>query len=235
MASKRASLVSSGYPYRNRFRASAVPAEIGRILRDQDDFADAARGQVLSFAQDGGGRARAVGALDRGDGAEGALVGAAFRDLHIGPAPRCRKHPRRSVPVEECPLAGPVALAPDHGGDLVEVADPDPGVHTGVAAAELGPRPLGIAAGHDDLASAPPFAFQGRGDGLLGFYARRPDETAGVEDDDVGLLGIGGEAEAVRRQVAQHDFAVDQVLGAAEGDQAYGGALHSRRYPGPQG
>ncbi len=42
------------------------------------------------------------------------------------------------------------------------------------------------------------------------------DERAGVDDEDIGEFRIGCERHAGLREVADHDFGVDQVFGAAE-------------------
>ena len=52
-------------------------------------------------------------------------------------------------------------------------------------------------------------------DGVDGFLLGCVDEAAGVDDEDVGLFGPGGQACAAAIEKAHHDLGVDQVLGAA--------------------
>ena len=52
---------------------------------------------------------------------------------------------------------------------------------------------------------------------LLGAF----DERAGIDDDDVGIFGARGQFGSGPRQQAHHDFAVHQVLGAAQADEAH--------------
>ena len=46
------------------------------------------------------------------------------------------------------------------------------------------------------------------------------DEGAGVDDQDVGVGGVGCNLGAGEVEQAHHDFRVDEVFGAAEGDEA---------------
>ena len=52
---------------------------------------------------------------------------------------------------------------------------------------------------------------------LLGAF----DERAGVDDDHVGVFGAASEFGAGAGQQAHHDFAIDEVLGAAQADEAH--------------
>jgi hypothetical protein len=62
-----------------------VAAEIGCILGDKVDFLDSTGTKLFNLLEDGSDRPRAVRSLNEGNGAEGALVGAAFRYLDISP------------------------------------------------------------------------------------------------------------------------------------------------------
>jgi hypothetical protein len=61
-------------------------------------------------------------------------------------------------------------------------------------------------------------------DGVDGLLLGGVDEAAGVDDDDLGVFGAGGEFGSVVVEEAHHDLGVDEVFGAAEGDEAYFGA-----------
>ena len=41
------------------------------------------------------------------------------------------------------------------------------------------------------------------------------DETAGVDDEDVGIVDVSGEARAGAIEQAHHDLGIDEVFGAA--------------------
>ena len=66
----------------------------------------------------------------------------------------------------------------------------------------------------------------------------RVDEGAGVDDEDFGLFGMGGEPRAGAVEQAHHHLGVDEVFGAAQGDKAHGGGRgwggfgHSSIVPG---
>ncbi len=61
-------------------------------------------------------------------------------------------------------------------------------------------------------------------DGVDGLLLGGVDEAAGIDDDDLGVFGAGGELGSVAMEQAHHDLGVDEVFGAAEGDEAYLGA-----------
>ena len=85
-----------------RAALAAIDAVEGRVLRDQQQFLHAARRQRARFADDRLGRPAAIVAAQRRDDAEGALVVAAFGDLHVGVVPRRRQQPRRIGVVDVC-------------------------------------------------------------------------------------------------------------------------------------
>ena len=62
-------------------------------------------------------------------------------------------------------------------------------------------------------------------DGVDGLLLGGVDEAAGVDDEDVGVFGAGGELRAAAMEQAHHDLGVDEVLGAAERDEADRGAV----------
>ena len=67
-------------------------------------------------------------------------------------------------------------------------------------------------------------------DGVDGLLLGGVDEGAGVDDDDLGVFGSGGEFGSVVVEEAHHDLGVDEVFGAAEGDEAYLGARLGRSF-----
>ena len=61
-------------------------------------------------------------------------------------------------------------------------------------------------------------------DGVDGFLLGGVDEGAGVDDEDVGVFGAGGKLGASAMEQAHHDLGINEVLGAAERDEAYRGS-----------
>ena len=111
-----------------------------------------------------------------------------------------------------------------HLGDALELVDADPGVDEWELVDELLAVALRQAAGDDDGAAAAARFVRGhlRDDGA-GLLAGRGDKGAGVDQDDVGVVGIVREGQALGHEHARHDLRVDEVLGAAEADQTDGG------------
>ncbi len=99
---------------------AAVPAEPGRVVGDEVDLPDPEAGEGARFADDRGRAPRDIASLDEGDGAEGAAVRTALRDLDVGPGPRRGDEARRGVGIEERPVGNGDRTARDDGGDLVE-------------------------------------------------------------------------------------------------------------------
>ena len=56
--------------------------------------------------------------------------------------------------------------------------------------------------------------------GVHGFLLRAGDERTGVDHDDIGIFGARNQLGSGLRQHAHHDFAIHQILGAAQADEA---------------
>jgi hypothetical protein len=69
-------------------------------------------------------------------------------------------------------------------------------------------------------------------DSVDGLLLGGVDEAAGVDDDDLGVFGSGGEFGSVVMEEAHHDLGVDEVFGASERDEAYFGAGLGRDFLG---
>ncbi len=165
---------------------------------------------------------RKVDAEDRGWGRfDGGL--ARFRGPRPGP-----RDPDWIAPVErQRGRAGRARRARpwlDGFEDMRDVAGAEHGVDLrdlllqGVAVA------FGEAAGDDQPAAGgllPGGHLQNRVDRLL---LGAVDEGAGVHDDDVGAVGVGRDLVAGLFSCAEHDLGIDEVLRAAEGNEA---DLHS--------
>jgi hypothetical protein len=52
-------------------------------------------------------------------------------------------------------------------------------------------------------------------DGVYGFLLGVVNEAAGVDNEDIGFIGMGGETGAGTVEQAHHDLGVDEVFGAA--------------------
>ena len=107
--------------------------------------------------------------------------------------------------------------------DCLQLAGADDRVDLGDVAANLVAVALDQASGDDEaLGFAAIFALVPGHleDGVDGLLLGGVDEAAGVDDEDLGVLGAGSELAAGAVKQAHHDFGVDQVLGAAEGDEA---------------
>ena len=112
----------------------------------------------------------------------------------------------------------------DDGHDLGELVEADEGVDLGQRFRQFLGETLRHAAGHDEflrvmaaLQAAVAVRLQ---DGRDAFLLGRVDERAGVDDHHVGGGGIGGQAQSGQSQVAGDDLGIDQVLCAAERDDA---------------
>jgi len=86
---------------------------------------------------------------------------------------------------------------------------------------------LDEASGDDDalgLSAVLLFVLDHLEDGVDGLLLCGVDEAAGVDDDDFGVFGTGCKLGSVVVKQAHHDLGVDEIFGAAEGDEAYFGA-----------
>src|SRR3989449_8872150 len=120
----------------------------------------------------------------------------------------------------------------DEVHDPLESRGPEDRVHLRHRSHDLAAVALSEAARDDERAAAPrllePRQLEDRVHRLL---ARTVDEGARVDDEALGLLGLGREGEAGLGEHAEHQLGVDLVLGAAEGremDLHVGGPV----YPG---
>ena len=107
--------------------------------------------------------------------------------------------------------------------DRFELAGADHGVDFRNVFADFVAIALDEAAGDDELAGAALGFVAGHfEDGVDRLLLGGVDEGAGVDDEDLGLFGTGGEARAGAVEQAHHDLGIDEVFGAAEGDEAHG-------------
>jgi hypothetical protein len=110
-------------------------------------------------------------------------------------------------------LAGEHGVQP--GGDVGVVVEAQHRLRLGEAVGQLAPVPLGHAPGRDHLGAG-----VGRGEQrldrvVLGLL----HETAGVDEDHVGALAVGGHLPAVAVQPRGQLLRVDLVARAAQGEE----------------
>ena len=119
------------------------------------------------------------------------------------------------------------------GENGFEFACADYGIYFGDVLPDLVAVALDEAAGYDDaacLAAVLLLVLDHLEDGVDGLLLGGVDEAAGVDDDDLGVFGSGGEFGAVVVEQAHHDLGVDEVLGATERNEAYFGAGFDRDF-----
>ena len=81
--------------------------------------------------------------------------------------------------------------------------------------------PLGEAAGDDQpRAVAVALVLRHLEDRVDRFLLGRVDERARVDDEHLGVAGVGGDLVPRVAREAEHHLAVDEVLRAAEGDES---------------
>ena len=201
-------------------------AVAGGILGHENKLPDPLLCQGADFGQNLLLPAAAVGPADQGDGAEGAAVGAALADAHIGGIGGGSQHPA-VLEIAEIILAGGDPLSfqgpADEAGELAVLIDAQEQINLRNLLEKILFVPLGQAACHHQQAAAAGFLELGHfQNGIDGFLLGGLDEAAGVDHEDIRLFGIGGEQKAVLLQEAQGRFGIHPVLVAAQGDDAYG-------------
>ena len=109
------------------------------------------------------------------------------------------------------------------------MVEADEGIHFRHDARQIFGETLRQTSGDDDLLAGAVFVFgtflDGFKDGIDRLRFRHVDERAGIDDEHVGEFGIGREGHTCLREVADHDFRVDEIFGAAERDETDSG-LH---------
>ena len=217
-------------PERPRPSVRAVAVIGVDVLADQRDLAHAGVRQPRDLGDDLHDRARHLGAARIGHDAEGAELVAAFLHGHEGrDAARARRRAaRRRQQIElvldrelgvDHAFAAPnarqqsrqpmVALRPDHEIDRRRAADDLLAFRLGDAAGDRDHHAAAVAGGglleHAHAAEL--------GIDLLG---RLLADVAGVEDDEIGVLGRGGLGKTLGRERVRHTMGIVDVHLAAE-------------------
>ena len=162
-----------------------------------------------------------------GDHAVGAAVGAPLRNLQVCRIGRRRLH-AGEVGIEHeigiphiAELLGSVPLFRQDFGDPGIFAGTDEDVHLGEFRPQFLLVALGKAPGNDQERAPGVVLPVGKvEDGVDALLLRLLDEGAGVDDDDIRFLLVGGDLVLFRRQAAEHHLGVHQVLRAAQADHA---------------
>ena len=106
----------------------------------------------------------------------------------------------------------------------LELAGADYGVDFRDALADLVAVALDEAAGDDEFSCRAGGLVAGHfEDGVDRLLLGRVDKAARVDDEDLGLFGMGGEPRAGSVEHAHHHLGVDEVFGAAQRNKAHGG------------
>ena len=147
----------------------------------------------------------------------------------------------RCVPVRNVPAFSfnevPVLYGPVHhlGDDFRQFGDlvrTDKGIHLRKQGGQFLPEALGQAARHDEfLVFRISPVFPGTHDvqnGIDGFLLGLVNESAGIDHHYVREFRFRSHGHAGFLQVADHDFRVNQIFGAAQGNESNGERHGSR-------
>ena len=231
-----------GFPAGGVHRAAAVRARIrpfvhavvGNVLRNEADFLHAGPDEGFRFTHHVLLGAAAVASPDHRDDAVGATVVAAFRYLDVGRM-RGSKAVARRVPVRNILAlafnkifirSGPLHHLRDDFREFGDLVRADEGVHLRQQGGQFLLEALGQAARYNQLlvfriSSALPGAHDVQ-NGVDGFLLGLVNESAGVDYHHVRQLRFRSHGHAGLLHVADHDFRVNQVLGAAQGNKSNG-------------
>ncbi len=187
----------------------------------------------MRFLHDVGNGTAALGAAQRGDDAEGALVVAALADLHVRGPPRHRVAAGRAGVGDVVRIGndGAVALAPDDLRDARVGRGADEIVDLRHLLLQHVRVPLGQTAGdHQRLAPARLLVPGVIENGVDRFLLRIADEGAGIDQHHLRLARFLDQLVALLEQRSEHDFAVHPVLRAAEREQVQRGTSGEGRF-----
>src|ERR1700727_364417 len=149
----------------------------------------------------------------------------AFRDLDVGRGARGGEEAGGPRNLDSIGLGRGEDLEGGVGGRAVEAGGFQDGfelagAYYGVDFRDVGADLVAVAlyeaAGYDEAlgaASIGDLVLDHLEDGVDGFLFCGVDEAAGVDDEDVGVFGAGGELGAAAMEQAHHDLGVDEVLG----------------------
>jgi len=112
----------------------------------------------------------------------------------------------------------------DDGGDIGDLVEADEGIDFREETGEVFLKTLGKAAGDDDFLFFAGGVFlagvDGFDDGADGFVLGDIDKRAGIDDEGIREFGVGHDGHAFMLEVSEHDFGVDEILSASEGNES---------------
>ena len=208
-----------------RGRASPrIPAVVPQVLRHQVDLLRPLRLEQLRLAHQALQRLGAVFPPHQRDGAERARVIAALGDLQVAHVDLVAQE-LADAGVGRHGVVDQAALG-QGGYEVVEVRESEKQVDLGDLLRQLPLVALDQAADGDDrFHAALRLEARGRQDRIDRLLLGGVDESAGVDEDHVGVWEVRGHDRAVPHEVAHQALGVDGRLVAAERDDA---ELHPR-------
>jgi hypothetical protein len=103
---------------------------------------------------------------------------------------------------------------------FLDLVRPDNSVHLGHILLDIAPIALNkTARHHETLRVADLLVFGHLQNRVNRFPFGRIDKTAGIDDQNICLIGMGRQFVAMGGEFAHHDFTVDEILGATEADE----------------
>ena len=198
---------------KHRFAVEIEPI-VRAVLRDENELAYTALRQLPRLGYDVLHRAAAEPAADERDRTERAAVIAALRDFHIGGIVR-RRPQARCI----CVVDG-IVLARNHKAaslqrllDNLHDAAPRPRSDDGVRLRDLVEELLTVSltetSRHDETAAASRLLIIRHPEhGRNGFFLRRLNECAGIDDQDIRLCWFCREFDAVLPHDAEHNLRI---------------------------
>ena len=197
---------------------------MAEVLRHEVDLLRPLRFELLRFPHQPLERLGAVLAPHEGNGAEGAGVVAALRDLEIADVRRISQELADAGMPRDGILDEPAAAQLGH--EVVQIREAEEEIDLGNLRLQLLLVALHQASrGYDRFHAALGLELGGAEDRVDRFLLRGVDEAAGVDEDDVGIREVLGDDRAVAHQLAHQPLRVDRRLVAAERDDA---ELHPR-------
>ncbi len=191
-------LREAGEKLREAVFEAEVFAVAGGVLADQIDLAHALFEEASGFRDHGFETAAAEVAAILRDHAEGAGVIAALGDLQVREVARCGENARREVVIEvRRGCGGRFVNALADGDNALDFVGADERVDFRHVLFDVAAIALHEAAGDDQALRLADLLVLGHFEnGVDGFLLGGVDEAAGVDDEDVGLIGMRGELMA---------------------------------------
>ena len=205
--------------------AIEVTPILRRILRNEYNFLDPVRRELLYLIADILDRAAAVITANIGNRAESTAVVATLGDFHIGRIARRGADTRRLLIIERLILARDNhALAFQRSLYCLHNAAPRARTYDGISLGDIIEQFLLVTltetARDNQTAAAPGLLVLGhiehRRDGLL---LGRLDKGTRIDDKDISLCWLVRNLDTMLLQNSQHNFRIDEILGTTKTDK----------------